>query len=257
MSKPSYATYVKDRLGGLRRLRQHIRLPGPRRFPEPREARVRRSRPLAPQDARLQRADQRARRRRPCRPTSATSRPRSAQVKAQEMFMSAASPGVMGCFSATITTRATRSTSTPSPTRCAHEYEAIAGGRHRAADRLPGPRPWAVTSSTRTSTSRSSARTRALHVEVLNHATAQHRARADAHAPVLGQLRRAAPLRRAARRHHRHRVPGAAGRDLVRGRQPAPRARVDGVRDGQAARGQGADPRRASNRRRISSSTRS
>ena len=55
----------------------------------------------------------------------------------------------------------------------------------------------------------------------------QHPARAAAHARVLGQLRGPAPLRRAARRHHRHRVPGAAERDLVRGRQPAPRARVD------------------------------
>ena len=42
---------------GLRRHRQHLRLSGPRRFPEPGEARVRRSRALAPQDAGLQRAD--------------------------------------------------------------------------------------------------------------------------------------------------------------------------------------------------------
>ena len=39
-----------------------------------------------------------------------------------------------------------------------------------------------------------------LHVEALNHATREHPARAAAHAPVLGQLRGPAPLRRAARR---------------------------------------------------------
>ena len=61
LSKPSYATYIKDRLERLRRHRQHLRLPGPRRISEARAEGVRRSRPLAAQDAGLQRADQRAR----------------------------------------------------------------------------------------------------------------------------------------------------------------------------------------------------
>src|SRR4030081_4074054 len=44
---------------------------------------------------------------------------------------------------------------------------------------------------------------------------------------------------------YRHRVPRAAHRDLLRGRQPAPRARVEAVRDRQASRRQGVDPWRA------------
>ena len=50
-----------------------------------------------------------------------------------------------------------------------------------------------------------------MHIEALNHALAEHPARAAAPASVLGQLRGPAPLRRAACRHHRHRVHGAAG----------------------------------------------
>ncbi len=46
-----------------------------------------------------------------------------------------------------------------------------------------------------------------LHVEALEPRAGEHPARAAAHAPVLGQLRRAAPLRRAAGRRDRHRVP--------------------------------------------------
>ena len=61
MSKPSYATYIKDRLEGLRRHRQYLRLSGPVRFPAAGKARFRRSGPFPPQDAGVQRADQRAR----------------------------------------------------------------------------------------------------------------------------------------------------------------------------------------------------
>ena len=49
-------------------------------------------------------------------------------------------------------------------------------------------------------------------------------------------------------------LPRAAERDLVRGRQPAPRARVGGVRDGEAARRQGARSPACSSRSRTSSS---
>ena len=64
------------------------------------------------------------------------------------------------------------------------------------------------------------------------------------HAPVLGQLRGAASLRRAARRHHRHRAP-RRGRARSRSRrQPAPRSRMDGVRASQATRRQAPDPGR-------------
>ena len=60
----------------LRRHRQHVRLPGSRRLPEARAAGVRRSRPLAAQDAGLQRPDQRARCRRRRGPTPTISRRR-------------------------------------------------------------------------------------------------------------------------------------------------------------------------------------
>ena len=72
MSKPSYATYVKDRLDGLRRHRQQLRLSGPRRLPPPGATRVRRSRPLAAQDAGLQRARSGCAMRRPRGTTSTT-----------------------------------------------------------------------------------------------------------------------------------------------------------------------------------------
>ena len=85
----------------------------------------------------------------------------------------------------------------------------------------------------------------------------QHSGRAAAHACMLGQLRGPASPRRAARRRDRHCVQGKAERDLVRGREPAPCARMDAVRDREAARRQGADPRRDRVRRRTSSSTRS
>ena len=64
MSKPSYATYIKDRLTGFGGTGNTFVYQDLAEFPTLAQARVRRSRPLAPQDARLQRADQRARRRR-------------------------------------------------------------------------------------------------------------------------------------------------------------------------------------------------
>ena len=64
MSKPSYATYVKDRLSRLRRDEQQFRLPGPGRVSEHGEAGVRRSRPVAAENAGLQRPDRRRRSRR-------------------------------------------------------------------------------------------------------------------------------------------------------------------------------------------------
>ena len=49
MSKPSYATYIKDRLSGFGGTRQHVRLSRPRRLPHHGEARLRRSGPIAPE----------------------------------------------------------------------------------------------------------------------------------------------------------------------------------------------------------------
>ena len=61
MSKPSYATYVKDRLPVSAAAATRFVYQDLAEFPEPGEARLRRSRPLAPQDAGLQRARSRSR----------------------------------------------------------------------------------------------------------------------------------------------------------------------------------------------------
>ena len=68
--------------------------------------------------------------------------------------------------------------------------------------------------------------------------------RAGPDALMLGQLSGSAPLRRAAPGPHRCAVEGEAARHPVRGGESAPRSRVGTVRDGQAAGGEGADPRR-------------
>ena len=82
----------------LRRHRQHLRLPGPRRLPEPRETRVRRSR--AARAARPRPATRRSRCAMPRRraTTSPISRARSPPRSAATPFMSAASPGVISLF---------------------------------------------------------------------------------------------------------------------------------------------------------------
>ena len=63
-SKPSYATYIKDRLAGFGGTGNTLRLPGPRPVSAPGEARIWRPRSLTSQHASLQWANQRARRRR-------------------------------------------------------------------------------------------------------------------------------------------------------------------------------------------------
>ena len=72
----------------------------------------------------------------------------------------------------------------------------------------------------------------------------RHPAGALALSHLLGQLERAACLRRADERHRRSHAAGERRRLSVRGRQSAPRARMGGLADGQAAGRQGADPGR-------------
>ena len=81
-------------------------------------------------------------------------------------------------------------------------------------------------------------------IEVLNASLENVPAEAGAAAPLLGQLRRAPRLRHRAGRDLRHGDEGEAAGDLVRGREPAPRPRVDRVPRARPAGGQGADPRR-------------
>ena len=52
---------------------------------------------------------------------------------------------------------------------------------------------------------------------------------------LLGQLERPAPVRRADEGHRRHRAQGECRRLCLRGGQPAPRTRMAGLEDGQAA----------------------
>jgi 5-methyltetrahydropteroyltriglutamate--homocysteine methyltransferase len=57
MSKPSYATYVKDRLSGFGGTGQHVRLSRLGGLPKPGKARLWRSRAIQAEDPGLQRAD--------------------------------------------------------------------------------------------------------------------------------------------------------------------------------------------------------
>ena len=83
----------------------------------------------------------------------------------------------------------------------------------------------------------------------------ERRPGADAATPLLGQLQRPAHPRRPAGGDHRA-VLKSRSQHLVRGRQPAPRARVDACSGREAAGGQGAHPRRHRHLRPTSSSTR-
>ena len=227
MSKPSYATYIKDRLDGFGGTGNTFVYQDLAEFPRLEQTRVRRSRPLAAQDAGLQRADHAC---------ATATRPQAdadnlkaalAGVKAAGGFMSAASPGVVSLFFRNDYYKDFESYIYAIADAMRARIRDRRQGRLRAADRLPRPRAWAGTSNMPISTSPEFRKRAQLHVEALNHARREHPGRATAHAPVLGQLRRPASLRRAARRHHRHRVQGQAVRDLARSRQSAPRARMD------------------------------
>ena len=96
MSKPSYATYIKDRLDGFGGTGNTFVYQDLAEFPKLHAARVRRSRPLAPQDAGCNAPDQRARRRgRARRHRQPEGGGRAARRAAARRFMSAASPGVV------------------------------------------------------------------------------------------------------------------------------------------------------------------
>ncbi len=222
MSKPSYATYIKDRLDGFggtgntfvyQDLAEFPKL-AQRVFGDPGRSRRKTpacNAPISVRDRQAPRAD------------ADNLKAALAGVKAAGGFMSAASPGVVSLFFRNDHYKDFETYIYAIAEAMRHEYETVAKagfvlqidcpdlgmGRHiQYADLdLAGFRKRAQ-----------------LHVEALNHALAQYPGRATAHASVLGQLRRPAPLRRAARRHHRHRVHGQAGRDLARSRQPAPRA---------------------------------
>ena len=208
LSKPSYATYIKDRLNGVRRHRQHVRLSGPRGISGARQESVRRSRTLAPQDTGLQRADQRAgsaggaRRRRQSQGRAGTG---EAQRRLHERRLAGRGVAVLPQRPL----QGLRDLHLRDRRRDARRIRDRGEGRLRAAVRLSGPRhgpPHPIR------------RPRPQGISQAHHAAyrgAQLRGekrsrRATPHASVLGQLRRSASSRRAVDRHHRHRVPGEA-----------------------------------------------
>ena len=252
MSKPSYATYIKDRLAGFggtgntfvyQDLAQFPRLEA-RVFGDPGRSRRKTpacNGPISVRDAEAAQTD------------ADNLKAAAAGTKAAETFMSAASPGVVSLFFRNDHYKDHETYLHAIAEAMRHEYETVtkAGivlqidcpdlgmGRHI---QFGGPEPCRVPQAC--SAARGGAEPRGR----------QHSARAAAHASVLGQLRGPAPLRRGAGRRHRHRLPGQAAHHLAGSRQSPPRPRMDPVRAREAARRQGADPRRHRVRSRTSSS---
>ena len=156
--------------------------------------------------------------------------------------MTTASPGVIACSSRTSTTRATRSTSARSPRRCApstrRSTPPASSCRSTAPTSRRAPRPVPRHAAGGVHAHDRAARRGAQRRDP------RHPAGAHAHAPLLGQLRGAAPPRRPARGDPRPSCSQARRRDLLRARQPAARARVARLRGRRAARRQGPRPRR-------------
>ncbi|MEI9805659.1 MAG: hypothetical protein WDN48_16170 [Pseudolabrys sp.] len=220
MSKPSYATYIKDRLNGFGGTGNTFVYQDVHEFPmlEKRvfgdPGRSRRKTPAcnAPISVRDHEAAQ---------IDADNLKAALSGVKARGGFMSAASPGVVSLFFRNDYYKDFESYIYAIADAMRHEYEIVAKagfvlqidcpdlamGRHIQYADLSVPE----------------FRKRAqIHVEALNHALANIPAEQASHARVLGQLRRSAPPRRAARRHRRHRVQRATERGLVRSRQSAP-----------------------------------
>ena len=198
MSKPSYATYIKDRLDGFggdgntfvyQDLVDFPKL-AKRVFGDP--GRSRRKTPAC--NAR----DRRARSRRP-RATDVAHLQRGASPRrrAQEAFLTAASPGVVSLFFRNDHYPSDEAYLEAIAEAMRDEYETIADAGLVLQIDCPdlGMGRHIQYADLALAEFRKKAQ---LHVEALNHATAQHSARPAADAPVLGQLRRTAPLRRAA-----------------------------------------------------------
>ena len=222
MSKPSYATYIKDRLAGFGGTSNSFVYQDLVDFPELARrvfgdpGRARRKTPAC--NGPIAVADpQRGRDR------HRQSQNRLQKTPAAEGFLSAASPGLISLFFRNDHYPSTEAYLEAIAEAMRPEYEAIveaglilqldcpdlAMGRHIQHADLS------------LEDFRKAAR---LHIEALNHAVARIRAGSHADASLLGQLRRPASLRRADRGDHRCRLPGAAERDLLRGGQSAPRA---------------------------------
>ena len=230
MSKPSYATYVKDRLTGFNgEAVQSYHFADLADFPRSADlvaanpGRRKRSAPACTGPISV--GDPDAARRDMEHLVAA-----AAATDVTGMFSSAASPGVVSLFFANeyYDTREEYVFAIAEAMR--HEYEAIAAvgatvqldcpdlamGRHSiyAESRRRRVPPHHRGQHRRHQPRR-----------------AQHPRRAVADAPVLGQLPRPAPSRRPDRRHHRSRVDRQTADRAVRGGQPVPRPRVAAVKE--------------------------
>ncbi len=213
MSKPSYATYVKDRLNGFGGTgntlvyQDLVEFPNlaKRVFGDPGRSRRKTpgcNAPISVRDPQAARTD------------ADNLRAASARVKTEEIFMSAASPGVIGLFFRNDHYPSQETYLFAIAEAMREEYEAVAKAGI------------------------------VLQIDCPDLGMGRHIQYADL---SLDEFKKKARLhmRRAACRHHRRRLHGAAERPLLRGRQPAPRSRVESVRGGEAARGQSVDPGRA------------
>jgi ABC-type branched-subunit amino acid transport system ATPase component/methionine synthase II (cobalamin-independent) len=242
MSKPSYATYIKDRLAGFggegntfvyQDLVDFPRL-AKRVFGDPGRSRRKTpacNAPIAVRDPQAVVKDVRH------------LKAATAKVNVAGAFMTAASPGVVSLFFRNEHYPTEEAYLAAIAEAMRYEYETITNagitlqidcpdlgmGRHIQHADLSLPE-WRKKAE--------------LHVEALNHALANVSPGKSAHASLLGKLRGAAPLRRRARRRDRHRVQGEAQRSRAGGRKPSPRARMGALREIEASRRQGADSRR-------------
>src|SRR5215468_7940978 len=218
MSKPSYATYPKDRLSGFEgashplQYRDLVDFPGmaKRVFGDP--GRARRSTGRREPHGRL------------------GHRPRPGWLPDR---------GVAGRDLALLPQRSLsepRGLSFRHRRRDAHGVRDGGAGGVRPASRLPGPRDGTAYPVRSPRSRRVPQDGPPAHPGARPRAR-QRPARPDPDAPLLGQLRGAAPLRRSPGRHSRPRLRGASRRHLVRGCQSAPRSRVAGVRAREAAEG--------------------
>ncbi len=171
MSKPSYATYIKDRLDGFGGTSNPLTYQDLVDFPELAKkvfgdpGRARRKTPactgpIAVRDAEAPKVD------------AANLKAAIDAVEVEEGFMSAASPGVIALFFRDDHYGDREDYLYAIAEAMRVEYEAVVDAGLRAADRLPGPRAWAATSSSPTRPSTSSAREARLNIEALNHALA-------------------------------------------------------------------------------------
>ena len=166
MSKPSYATYVKDRCRLRRRRATVSSIRTWSTFPAWRSA-FRRSRPVAAQDAGLQRPDRRRRSRRGRGRHRQPEGGGGRTANGQRAFISAASPGVISLFFRNDYYPSQRPISTRSPRRCGRNTRRSSRPALTFSSIAPIS-PWAGISSTPISSCRSFASGAAEHVEALN-----------------------------------------------------------------------------------------